>query len=98
MAFDDIWIAFPNDRRKALQRRALRLFHFCWIDQDDLFPAAVVGERNAHDVIGRLRSVRQFGFTADEGEEFDLEPAQFLKRQTLEEGASRMGKVMLHRV
>ena len=30
--------------------------------------AGVVRQRNAHDVIGRLRSVGDFGFAADEGE------------------------------
>ena len=51
MAFDHIGVAFLDDGGQALERGALGFFHVGRIDHDQFFPAAVIGERNAHEVI-----------------------------------------------
>ena len=49
-------------------------------------------------MIGRCRRVRDFGFPADKGENFELKPAQFFESQAFEERATGVGEVMLHRI
>ncbi len=98
MAFDHIGIAFLDDRGQAFERGPLRFLHLGRIDHDQFFPAAVIRERNAHDVIGRLRRVGNVGFAADKRKNFELEPAQFFERQAFEQSATGCGEVMLHRI
>ena len=76
MAFDHIGVAFLDDRGQALERGALGFFNGGRIDHDHFFPAAVIREGDAHDVIGRLRRVGNFGFAADEVLEFVEERTQ----------------------
>src|SRR5438552_427588 len=42
--------------------------------------------------------VGNFGFAADEGENFELEAAQLFESKTLKQRASGRGQVMLHRI
>src|ERR1043166_2969704 len=51
--FDHIRITFLNQRGESLNRRVLGFFDVLWIDNDQLVPAGVVGNGNAHDVISR---------------------------------------------
>ena len=77
-------------RGQAFERGALRFFHAGRIDHDQFFPTAVVGERNAHDVIA-VAAVADRGIDLrrsrpryrSENEDFELKPAQFFERKPL---------------
>ena len=62
MAFDHIRISFFNDGGESPQRRILRFFGLGGINQDQFFPAAVIGKRDARNVI--LRCLGQIRFSS----------------------------------
>src|SRR5438105_2440214 len=86
MTFDHIRIAFFDKRGESLERVALRFLNVFWIDNEQFFPAGVVRDCNAHDMI-----VDTF-----ERQHFDLHSFQFFKRQIFEQCAARGGEIMLH--
>ena len=51
MTFDHIRIALFDERGESLERVALRFLNVFWIDNDQFFPAGVIRDCNAHDVI-----------------------------------------------
>ncbi len=68
------------------------------IDDDQFFPAGVVRESDAHDVI--VAGVAAPGYSPASGysEHFELHAFQFLEGQILEQRASSCGEVMLNRI
>ena len=81
MAFDHIGIAFLDDARQALDRGVLGFLGVRRIDHDQFFPAAVIGQRDARDVIVCDASARSP--SPDEREHFELQAAQLFERQSL---------------
>src|SRR2546423_12057551 len=51
MTFDHIRVALFDERGESLKRVALRFLNVFWIDNQQFFPAGVVRDCNAHDVI-----------------------------------------------
>src|SRR5207244_1193113 len=86
VTFDHIRIALLDERGKPLQRVSLGFIDAIWIDNDQFFPAGVVRNCNAHDMI-----VGTF-----ERQHFELHSYQFFKRQIFEQGTARGGEIMLH--
>ena len=97
VTFDDVGVSFLDQIRQALNRSMLGVLDIFWIDNDEFFPAAVIGKRDAHDVIGGTR-IGHAGYRLFEGEHFELQPFQFFERQTFEQRAPRRGEIMLHRI
>ena len=93
VAFDHVRIAFFDECGQSLERVSLGFFDVVRIDNDQFFPAGVVRERDAHDVIV-VAGVTDPGYS----EHFELHPFQFFERQILEQGASSCGEIMLHRI
>src|SRR5437667_4754475 len=52
VTFDHIRIPFLDETRQALERISLRFLDVFLIDNYQFFPARVVRERDAHEVIG----------------------------------------------
>src|SRR6266404_7769662 len=86
VTFDYIRIALFDERGESLQRVALRFLKVFWIDNDQFFPAGVVGDCNAHDMI----------VVAFKRQHFELHSFQFFKRQILKQCAARGREIMLH--
>ena len=103
VAFDYVRIALFDERGESLERVSLRFFNVVWIDDDQFFPAAVVRERDAHDMIvsvgigDRGAGVTDSGYSI-ERKHFKLQALQFFKGQILEQRVARSGEVMLHRI
>ena len=51
MSLDHIRVACLDQIRQALDGASFRFLRLFWIDNNQLFPARVIGERDAHDVI-----------------------------------------------
>src|SRR5262249_26784436 len=51
MTFDHIRVALLNERGEPLERITLGFLNVFWINDDQFFPAGVVRDCNAHDVI-----------------------------------------------
>src|SRR5437660_1024292 len=51
VTFDDVGVSLLDQICQALDRGMLGLFDIFWIDNDEFFPAAVIGKRDAHAVI-----------------------------------------------
>ena len=88
MTFDHIRIALFDERSESPKRVSFGFLDVFWIDNDQFFPAGVVRDCNAHDVI----------VVAFKRQHFELHSFQFFKRQIFEQGAARGREVMLHRV
>ncbi len=93
MALDYVGIALLDQGGQPLQSGALRLVRVGGIDDEQLFPAGVVGKRDAHQTLGRAGILNP-----GDGEDFQLQSAQFLKPEPLEKSAARMSQIMLHRI
>ena len=77
----------------------LRFFDIFRINNQQLFPAGVIRERDAHDVIvvvagvaGRGAGVSDPGYS----KHLNLHSFQFFKRKVLEQCATGCGQVVLH--
>ena len=51
VAFDHVRIAFLDKCGESLERVSFRFLNIVWIDNNQFFPAAVVRESDAHDMI-----------------------------------------------
>src|SRR5436309_14485573 len=51
VAFDHVRIAFLDKCGESLERVSFRFLNSVWIDNNQFFPAAVVRESDAHDMI-----------------------------------------------
>ena len=51
VSFDHIRIALLDQSRQTFDRGVLGFWKFLWINNNQLFPVAVVRQRDAHDVI-----------------------------------------------
>src|SRR4029077_13143207 len=74
-------------------RVSLGFFYVVRIDNDQFFPAGVVRESNAHDVIV-VAGVTAPGYS----EHFELHAFELFKCQILEQGASSCSEIMLNRI
>ena len=83
MAFDYIRIAFFDKCGESPERVSLGFFYVVRIDNNQFFPAGVVRERDAHDVIV-VAGVTASGYR----KHFELHAFEFLEGQILEQGAS----------
>src|SRR6478672_1119712 len=83
--FDHIGIAFLNERGDALESSAFRFLCVSGIDDDQFFPARIVRERDAHQVLVERKN-------------FELEPAEFFEGQSFKECPARVREIVLHRI
>src|SRR4029077_17071560 len=74
-------------------RVSLGFFYVVRIDNDQFFPAGVVRESDAHDVIV-IAGVTAPGYS----EHFELHAFEFLKCQILEQRTSSCSEIMLNRI
>ena len=93
MAFDYVRIAFFDKCGESPERVSLGFFYVVRIDNDQFFPAGVVRERDAHDVIV-VAGVTDPGYS----EHFELHAFQLLEGQILEQRASSCSEIMLNRI
>ncbi len=95
MAFDHIRIAFFDKCGESPERVALGFFYVVRIDNDQFFPAGVVRQRDAHDVIAVAGRVTD---SPGYRKHFELHAFEFFKRQIFEQRASGCGEIMLNRI
>ena len=93
VAFDHIWTAVLDEGRESLECVSLGFFDVVSIDNDQFFPAGVVRERDAHDVIF-VAGLIDSGYR----EHFDLHSFQFFERQIFEQSAPCGGEIVLYRI
>src|SRR4030095_13412341 len=93
VAFDYIRIAFFDECGESPERVSLGFFYVVRIDDDQFFPAGVVRESDAHDVIV-VAGVAAPGYS----EHFELNAFQLLEGQILEQRAASCGEIMLNRI
>src|SRR5438874_189765 len=95
MAFDYIRIALFDECGESPERVSLGFLYVVRIDNDQFFPAAVVRQRDAYQMIviaGVIPTPRGYR------KHFELHAFQLLERQILEQRASSCGEIMLNRI
>ena len=89
MAFYHVRITLLDQTRQAFDRSLLGFCDVLWIDNDQFFPTAVIGKRDAHDMIGIPFGKR---------EHFELHPLQLFERKIFEQSSAGGGEIMLNRI
>ncbi len=92
VTLNDIRVTRFDESRQTLDRGVLRFIDCTRIDLDQLFPAGVVGDGDA----GQMIASRRFQIAAGKREHLDLHPFQFFERQLFEECPPCMSEVVLH--
>ena len=91
--FDHVRIAFLDNGREPLERGFLGFLYLGRIDDNQFFPASVIRERDAHEMLA-LAGIIDPGYR----QHFELEPAEFVELQTFEQRAPGVSEIMLHRI
>ena len=97
MTFDYIRIPFFNKIRQAFNGGAFRFLDICGIDNQEFFPAGIIGNGDTHNVIAGA-GVSDAGYRLFERKHFELKPFYFFERQFFEQSAASRSQVMLDRI
>src|SRR6266481_8074563 len=93
MAFDNVRITFLDKCGESLERVSFGFLNVVWIDNNQFFPAAVVRESDAHEMIVPA-GVTAPGYR----KHFQLHSLQFFKWKIFEQCPACGREVVLHRI
>jgi hypothetical protein len=89
VTLDHIGIPFPDQAAQALERQPFAALRVAAVDQEQLFPAGLIAQRDGRQVVRVLCAI---------GLEADLPPAERGKIHPLEERPAGGGEVLLDRI